>query len=172
MKEKSLAVPSKMQDIYTEIAEVIITFCKENLNEEYKQVCLQLTAALCRKRPSPLIKGKANTWACGIVHAVGTVNFLFDATQKPTMKAKKLYNKFGINESTGNSKSKQIRDMMKIGVFDPNWTLPSKMVENPLVWIINVNGFPIDARHAPREVQEEAYKYGLIPYLPEQNNGK
>lgn len=167
MKNRSLAVPSKMQDSYNEITEIIKNFCKENLNEEYELLCCQLNAALCRKRPSPLVKGKANTWACGIVHAVGMVNFLFDASQKPTMKAKELYNKFGVSESNGSSKSKQIRDLMKIGVLDPNWTLPSKMNNNPMAWMIMVNGITIDARYAPREIQEEAFKLGLIPYLPE-----
>jgi len=85
MKGKSLAVPSGMQDSYNEITEIIKNFCEENLNEEYELLCCQLNAALCRKRPSPLVKGKANTWACGIVHAIGMVNFLFDASQKPTM---------------------------------------------------------------------------------------
>ena len=167
MKGKSLAVPREMQDRYNEITEIIKSFCRENLNEEYELVCCQLSAALCRKRPSPLVKGKANIWACGIVHALGTVNFLFDLSQKPSMKANELYNKFGVGESTGNGKSKQIRDMMKIGVFDPTWTLPSFIDDNPMVWMIKLNGFLIDARYAPREVQEEAYHRGLIPYLPE-----
>jgi hypothetical protein len=30
-----------------------------------------------------------------------------------------------------------------------------------------VNGFIIDVRHAPREIQEEAFRKGLIPYLPD-----
>lgn len=167
MKGKSLAVPKEMQDKYNEITEILKNFCKDNLNEEYELVCCQLNAALCRKRPSPLVKGKANTWACGIVHTVGTVNFLFDVSQKPSMKAKELYSKFGVNENTGCGKSKQIRDMMKIGVFEPKWTLPSRIGDNPMVWRIMVNGFSLDARYVPREVQEEAYKRGLIPYLPE-----
>jgi hypothetical protein len=38
--------------------------------------------------------------------------------------------------------------------------------ENPLAWIVEVNGLPVDVRAMPREVQEEAYRLGLIPYLP------
>ena len=73
-----------MKDKYDEISEIIKDFCKENLNKEYELVCCQLNAALCHKRPSPLVKGKPNTWACGIVHTVGTVNFLFDISQEPS----------------------------------------------------------------------------------------
>jgi hypothetical protein len=32
--------------------------------------------------------------------------------------------------------------------------------------MITVDGFIIDARYAPREIQEEALRKGLIPYLP------
>jgi transcriptional regulator GlxA family with amidase domain len=35
-----------------------------------------------------------------------------------------------------------------------------------LVWMLQVNGFMMDVRQAPREVQEIAFKKGLIPYIP------
>jgi hypothetical protein len=44
--------------------------------------------------------------------------------------------------------------------------LPSMLDENPLAWIVEVNGLPVDVRSMPREVQEEAYRLGLIPYVP------
>jgi len=65
------------------------------------------------------------------------------------------------------AKSKQIRDLLNIDLMDPDWTLPSKMDSNPMAWMIQVNGLIIDARHAPRWVQEEAFNKGLIPYIPE-----
>lgn len=163
-KEKN--VPKIMKDKYEEIEEIIKSFCNEYLNMEYEEVCCELCAALCRKRPSPLLSGKSNTWACGIVHAIGFVNFLFDSTQTPFIKAADLYANFGVSSSTGLGKSKQIRDLMKMSQFDPKWTLPSKMESNPLVWMIEVNGFLMDIRYAPKEIQEIAYEKGLIPYIP------
>jgi len=50
--------------------------------------------------------------------------------------------------------------------LDPNWTLPSRLADNPIVWMLQVNGFLRDIRHAPREVQEIAFNKGLIPYVP------
>ena len=38
--------------------------------------------------------------------------------------------------------------------------------DNPLVWMLEVNGFVIDIRHAPREAQVVAYQKGLIPWIP------
>jgi hypothetical protein len=56
--------------------------------------------------------------------------------------------------------------MLKIGTFDPKWTLPSRLDRNPRVWMVSVNGFGIDMRFAPRELQVEAFERGLIPYIP------
>jgi hypothetical protein len=63
--------------------------------------------------------------------------------------------------------AEQIRDMFGMYQMDPDWTLPSKIGDNMLAWMIQVNGFAIDARNAPREIQEEAFRKGLIPYIPE-----
>ena len=38
--------------------------------------------------------------------------------------------------------------------------------ENPLIWILSVNGYMVDIRYMPREVQEIAFEKGLIPYIP------
>lgn len=76
---KSETVPERMQSKFEEITQLTDNFCSKYLNDEYAQMCRYLTAAFCRKRPSPLGKGKANPWACGIVHAPGMVNFLFDS---------------------------------------------------------------------------------------------
>ncbi len=51
--------------------------------------------------------------------------------------------------------------------FDPEWTLPSMLDRNPLVWMAEVNGYLVDLRTMPREVQEIAFEKGLIPYIPD-----
>ena len=35
-----------------------------------------------------------------------------------------------------------------------------------MAWMIQVNGLIVDARHLPRDIQEEAFRKGLIPYIP------
>lgn len=161
-------VPTAMKEKYEEIMKLIIDFSDRYLNEEYIEMSSKLTAALSRKRPSPLLKGKSNVWACGIIHAIGMVNFLFDSTQAPHMKAGELYESFQVSNSTGSLKSKEIRDMMKMTVLDTEWTIPSKMNENPLAWIVNFNGTPMDIRHASKKMQQIAFSKGLIPYIPDQ----
>ena len=73
---------------------------------------------------------------------------------------------FGVSPASGAAKSKAIRDLLKMRPLDPDWTLPSRMDDNPLVWMLNVNGLLMDIRHAPREAQVVAFQKGLIPYIP------
>jgi hypothetical protein len=152
--------------IAEEVVAMTDSFCKEFLNEEYANLCRKLVTALARKRPSPLLQGRLETWACGIVRTIGWVNYLDDRTQKPHLKLPLIDKAFGVAESTGQGKSKTIRMMFKIRNFDPQWTLPSRMDENPVVWMLEVNGFLMDIRNAPREAQEIAFEKGLIPYIP------
>jgi hypothetical protein len=148
------------------IVEMIDQFCREHLNDEYAALCRKLAEKLARKRPSPLLSGSLNTWASGIVRTVGWVNFLHDKSQTPHMRLSDIDACFGISESTGAAKLAAIRKLLKIHQLDPNWTLPSHLEDNPMAWMLEVNGFLMDVRRAPREVQEIAFKKGLIPYIP------
>lgn len=153
-------------DVLTSIIELIDRFCREHLNEEYAELCRTLAQKLARKRPSPLISGSVSAWASGIVRTIGWVNFLHDKSQSPYMRLGDIDACFGVSESAGAAKSSAIRKMLDIRQLDPNWCLPSRLDDNPLVWMLTVNGFMMDIRHAPREVQEIAFSKGLIPYIP------
>jgi hypothetical protein len=55
---------------------------------------------------------------------------------------------------------------MDIGSFDPDFTHSSRLDKNP-AWIVELtNGMLVDIRQAPREIQEAAYKLGMIPWIP------
>jgi hypothetical protein len=145
---------------------LIDQFCQEHLNEEYAVLCRKLAEKLARKRPSPLLHGSPNAWASGIVRAVGGVNFLHDKSQTPYMRSTDIDHYLGTSPSSGAAKLAAIRKLFKMHQLDPNWTLPGKLDDNPMVWMLQVNGFMVDIRHASREVQEIAFNKGLIPYIP------
>ncbi len=169
-KTKSLFIPKATQARYAEITSLTDTLCRKQLNEEYAQRCREMTAVLARKRPSPLVSGQAKSWACAIAYTVGSVNFLFDKSQTPHLQADELCSWFGLSKSTGGNKSSQIKQMLKISLMDPQWTLPSQMERNPIAWLVTIDGFTMDARWLPRPLQEEAYRRGLIPYIPGEKN--
>jgi hypothetical protein len=81
-----------------EITGLVDAFCKEHLNAEYADLCRKLAEKLARKRPSPLVSGKPQTWACGIVRTIGWVNFLDDKSQSPHMKMTAIDKAFGVGD--------------------------------------------------------------------------
>ncbi len=141
-------------------------FCKRHLNEEYTQMCRRLALALARKQPSPLARGSKEVWACGIVRTIGWANMLDDPKTSPYMKLIDIDPKFGVANSTGQGKCMAAKRMFGIGRLNPDWTLPSRLGDNPLVWKVEVNGRLVDIRQQSREKQEAAFRKGLIPYIP------
>ncbi len=163
---KEPSIPATARPAYDAVVALTDAFCREHLDGEYEALCRKLAGTLARKRPSPLPSGKPETWACGIVRTVGWVNFLDDSSRRPHMKLTAIDKAFGVAESTGQGKSKAIRTMLKIRQFDHRWTLPSRMGDNPLIWMLEVNGLIMDIRRCPREAQVVAFEKGLIPYIP------
>jgi hypothetical protein len=142
--EKSDRIPDSMQSKFASITSKTDAFCQRYLNDEYSQLVRTAVAALCRKRPSPLLRGSEEFWAAGFIHAIGTANFVFDKSQTRHCNAPDIYSFFGVASSTGQGKSSK-------------WGLPSKFDSNPLIWMLTVNGMMVDVRHLPIEVQEVAY---------------
>lgn len=160
-------VPKTTRPWFEAVVELTDQVCTVHLTEEYATLARTLAAALARKRPCPLTRGRINTWACGVVYAIGAVNFLFDPAQTPHVRGADLCAAFGVSPSAGAAKGREIMRMCGIGQADPNWCLPSKLAENPLAWFVEVDGFIADARHLPREVQEALHRRGIIPFVPE-----
>ncbi len=158
--------PKEMAETYSAITTLTDAFSGKYLNEEYAVMVHRVIGALARKRPSPLTRGKENVWAAAAIHAVGRVNFLDDPSQMPHCKPNAIYEFFGVAQSTGQNKSKNIRDILNMGPLSPKWTLPSLLADNPMVWMLQINGITIDIRDAPVELQKLPYEKGLIPFIP------
>jgi hypothetical protein len=159
-------IPEAARPAYEVIVGLIDGFSREHLDEEYRALCRKLAGVLARERPSPLARGKPESWASGIVRVVGWANFLGDPSQPHHMKMTDIDRAFGVSEATGSAKSMAIRDLLGIDRLDPEWTVPSRMSDNPLVWLLEVNGLVTDIRRCPREAQVVAFEQGLIPYIP------
>ena len=155
-----------MLPVYNEIIDLTDKVCREHLNDEYAVLAREMTAKLARKRPSPLLRGTLPIWACAVVYTIGQINFLFDKKNMPYMTTGDLCAAFGTKQRTVSERSHLIMEMLQTMLFDPQWTLPSRMNDNPFIWRFNVNGIIVDMRYVPRELQEEAFERGLIPYIP------
>ncbi|MCK5174690.1 MAG: hypothetical protein KAR47_14955 [Planctomycetes bacterium] len=160
-------IEEDFHDVFTAIVELTDEFCEEHLNEDYKQLASDMAEALCGKGSLVNVKqGRPKSWAGGIIHALGWVNFLPDPATEPYMSSTDLAKGFGVSQGTMAAKSKIIRDAMDIMPMDPDWCLADLLDDNPLVWMLELDGFIVDIRKVRREIQEAAFREGLIPYIP------
>jgi tetratricopeptide (TPR) repeat protein len=162
-------VPKKMRDTFETVTKITDEFCRQHLDEEYAELAREMTATLSRKRPSPLERGRAKSWAAGVLYALAQINFLFDQGFEPYMMARELCERIGVSQSTASNKAQIIREGLDTFQMDPEWTVPSMLEDNVIAWTIEVDGLLVDARKMPRHIQEEAYRKGLIPYVPDES---
>jgi hypothetical protein len=163
--ELARQVPEKLRARFTEIVTALDRFCDRHLDEEFKQLCRSMAVVACQEG-LPLANGKAAGWAAGIVYSVGWVNFLGDPGQPHHMKAEDMARALGVSPATLMNRARVLREELGPRRMDPWWSTKGMMGNNPLVWMVEINGLPYDIRRAPRQVQEELYRRGLIPFVP------
>ena len=95
-----------------EIKKILEDFSIQYLNEDYLKMSVRLCDNLFNAHEEILLKGKSASWACGIIHAIGTEKNLFNKNNDPYIKAGELYKILGVSSSTGVSKSKEIKSLM------------------------------------------------------------
>lgn len=119
-----MAVPLALRDKYDAVAPLISAFCDDHLNNEYKALCLRLLEKLCRKRPSPLLSGREETWAAGIVYAIAANNFIFSKDNPFRLSARELAAPFGLSANAASTMASKIRRLLRLSSEDNTWLLP------------------------------------------------
>lgn len=99
------------------------------------------------------MRGDARIWAAGAIYAVGQVNFLFDRSQTPHVTAKQLTEALGVVQTTMANKAGIINRALGIGMFEPDLTRVATIEQHPMAWLVEVDGFILDARTLPPELQ-------------------
>jgi len=153
------------RDLFLELVSGTDAVCDACLDEEYRELCREMAADLVR-RGRFVFKGRIQSWVSGIVHAVGWVNYLDDPAQSIHMSSAELAKSCGMSHSTMMDKSRQIRKFLRIVSMDPRWCRSDMLLDNPLVWMLEVDGVIMDLRTAPRKLQVAAFQQGLIPFIP------
>jgi hypothetical protein len=127
---------------------------KKKLDNDYFELSKNLTLKLGRKRNVPFITGHPNVWAAAIIHALGSINFLFDRSFEPYVTLDELNDFFGTSKSTTGAKSKQIRDMLKLNLYDKEFSTGKMQGSNPFKSYVMVDGFIVPLDTLPLEYQQ------------------
>ncbi len=152
------AIATKTQ----QLIDLTNAFSESYLDADYKQLCEKLIRKMARKRVVPFMSGKPETWAAGVVHSLGMINFLFDRSFAPYVASTEIATFFGVGQSTVQLKSKAIRDMFKMNRLDIEWMTERMADRNPVAYMVIIDGVPVDARTLPTEVQQALREAGFI----------
>jgi hypothetical protein len=141
-----------------ELLALLEPFCKEKLDADYYRLCEKLINKMSRKRDVPFVNGKLNIWAAAIIHALGSINFLFDKSFEPYITVGEINDYFETKQTTVASKSKQIRDMFNMGYFDNEFSTQHSTESNPFNNLVMVDGLIVPLSTLPDELQETVKK--------------
>lgn len=129
-------------------------FCSTKLDEEYFELTERLVRKLGRKRNPPFETGQPQVWAAAIIHALGTINFLFDKSFEPYVSIDDINLFFGTSKSTTGNKSKQIRDMLKLNLWDKEFSTKKMQSSNPYASLVMVDGLIVQVDTLPEQYQQ------------------
>ena len=136
------------------ILDLVREFCSKKLDEEYFELSERLVQKLGRKRNLPLATGQPQIWAAAIIHALGTINFLFDKSFEPYISTDDINAYFGTNKSTTGTKSKQIRELLKLDRWDNEFSTKRMQVSNPFANLVMVDGLVVPVNTLPEQYQQ------------------
>ncbi|MGE0374573.1 MAG: plasmid pRiA4b ORF-3 family protein [Planctomycetaceae bacterium] len=163
LHEFETEVPETLKPRFREIAAIADRFCEARLNGEYREVCRRILACFCQPG-TKIDRGKAASWAAGVVYEAGQVNFLTDPSFEPHCKSEEIAKGCGVSSATMQSKGRDIRDTLRLMRFDPEFTIPSRLESNPLAWMMELpNGMVVRLQDMPDELRHKLDEAGLLP---------
>lgn len=143
-----------LQDRQQKILDLVREFCAKQLNEEYFELTERLIKKLGRKRNPPFSTGQPQVWAAAIIHALGTINFLFDKSFEPYVSIDYINAFFGTSKSTTGNKSKQIRDLLKLDLWNNEFSTKKMQNSNPYANLVMVDGLIVSVDTLPEQYQQ------------------
>lgn len=143
------------------LIELVSSFCDENLDEEFKGLCVKLVEKMGRKHDIPFRRGKLEIWASSVVYAIAQINFLFDKSSDLYISPDIICDYFNTKKSTVSNKAKTIRDMFDMGHFDEIFSAKHVLEDAPKSYMDLNSGFIIPADYVDDPMDDffdEAYE--------------
>jgi hypothetical protein len=135
-------------------------FCDEYLDQDHKELMEKIILKLRENHSDFFMRGKSTNLAAAIIHAIGSINFLFDNAFEPYVSVKELNNYYGTNRSTVSNKSAKIRNLLKLDLLNHEFSAPQMKDNHPLDNLLKVDGFfisldsfPVDFQRHVKEVR-------------------
>lgn len=137
-----------------QLLEITRAFCAQKLNDEYFVLCENLIKKMGRKRDVPFTRGKLEIWAAAVVHAIGSINFLFDRSFEPYISSKEMNEYFGTKGTTVSNKARIIKDMFDLWYYSPEFSTGAMQENSPFNNLVMVDGLILPLDNLPEHMQQ------------------
>ena len=101
-----------METRFNEIKTTVIEYCKENLNEQYKDMSLDILTKIEEKNAEILSSSRCDIWAASILNIVLEDNEMFKRKHPMYITKKDFSQKTGVSSKTIKAKSEILRDLL------------------------------------------------------------
>ena len=159
MDDMLAEVPEKLHGRFQEIVAATDAYCAANLDNDFRDICHRMAVAVCNTK-LPVTSGKAAGWAAGIIAAVGYVNFVSDPSQPFHTPPADMAKRAGVSPAMMQSKSKAIRDALRVDRWDTRYTTQAMTERNPMKLLIPLTFLPPLAPQPPRAAKSKSAKAG------------
>ncbi len=136
------------------LLELTGTFCAQKLDGEYFELCEKLIKKMGRKREVPFKRGKMEIWAAAVIHAIGSINFLFDKSFEPYIPSKEIHDYFGTKPTTVSNKARIIKEMFDMWHFSPEFSTSRMEEDNPFNNMVVVDDLIVPVDSLPEDMQQ------------------
>jgi len=129
-------------------------FCKEKLDENYLILSAKAINNLGSFDDIPYLKGQIELWAAGIIHALGSINFLFEESVQPHVTKIEISEYFGVKKSNISSKSSSIQRTLGMQHFGSEYSTQRIKKEDTSKDFVKVDGRLVHLTTLPPDLQE------------------
>jgi len=130
-------------------------FCEQYLDEDHKELTRKLVINLGKKRDVQFLDKDIQNWAGAIIHALGSINYLFDSSFEPYVSEEELSDYFTTPRLQIHKKSMEIKKLLKLDLFDNIADTLRNYREDPLHRLLLIDGFFINLEAYPPELREK-----------------
>ncbi|MEM7510432.1 MAG: DUF6398 domain-containing protein [Bacteroidota bacterium] len=148
------------------IKQAVESFCEQHQLGELVSLAQHATYQLCRTGAHILDQESHSYWACGIMMNLLKVNGLFSRAGKLTLRPLQVSSFFQLTAAQATKSGTKVKSLLRIKTFSSEWQMKGRQLHSPNAWMIWFDGKLVDARMLSSEMQQKAFRQGLIPFLP------
>ncbi len=133
-------------------------FCDKYLDDDHKELTQKMVTNLCKKEGVDLQQEDLKNLAAAIIHALGSIDYLFDNSFEPYISEKELIDYFNAHQSHIHDKSGEIKKLLRLDLFNNLSSLKRFQNNEHLHNLLLIDGFFLNLETFPPDLRERIKK--------------